>query len=241
MTTSPAASPLTFRGRRFPVWICFGIAAFLFLLTIVMVFAAWSGSLGLALLFVLILGAPGGFVFKLGNDLRRSRIVVTRDGVDLRVSRFSIWGIRRLGSARLAWRDLHGVQRYEIPNSFAPAGVQVDYVLHTTQGVFAVSSIQFVDAERIAMLIAERIGRPVGDLAPGVAPVGASNPAGRRGVRLMRTLGWIAQVTGLVFPALLFAAWLQGSPLEPGTIGGVAATSGVLLMLGRALRGFSLK
>jgi hypothetical protein len=242
MTTSPF--PLTFHARRFPVWLCFGLAGFLFLITIVMVFAALGTArdgVGLAVLFVVILGFPAAFVFKLGNDVRRSRVVLTADGVDLRVSRFSIWALRRLGSARLGWPDIHGVQRYEIPNFAASGGVQADYVLHTTRGAFAVSAVQFADAERIATLVAERIGRAIDDLPAGIAPVGANNPTGRRGVRLMRSLGWIAQGAGLVFAALLFAAWLQGSPLDSGTIGGVAATSGVLLMLGRALRHFSLK
>jgi hypothetical protein len=249
-TMSPTSPSLTFRARRFPVWVCFGVAGFLFLIALIMVFAALPvgtaradrhDSVGLALLIVVILGLPGAFVFKLGNDVRRSRIVLTDDGVDLCVSRFRIWAIRRLGSARLAWRDIHGVQRYEIPNVAASGGVQVDYVVHTTQGVFAVSSVQFTEAERIATLIAERIGRALGDLPAGVAPVGAGDRAGRRGVRLMRALGWVAQATGILFPVLLSVAWLQGSPLDSGTIGGVAATSGVLLMLGRALRNFSLK
>jgi hypothetical protein len=244
MSTPPASPSLTFRARRFPVWLCFSIAAFLLLLTVVMVFAAFGTArdgVGLALLFVVILGLPGAFIFKLGNDVRRSRIVLTADGVDLRVGRFSIWALRRLGSARLAWRDVHGVQRYEIPNFAATGGVQVDYVLHTAQGAFAVSTVQFAEAERVATLIAERIGRAIDDLPPGIAPVTARNAAGRRGVRLMRALGWIAQAAGLACAALLLAAWLSGSPLASGTIGGVAATSGVLLMLGRALRHFSLK
>jgi hypothetical protein len=246
MTTSPASGSLTFRARRLPVWFCFGLSSFLLFMGIISAFAVSpvgtpNGHVGLAFLFLVIVGAPAVFIFKLGNDLRRSRIVLTDDGVDIRVNRFRIWAIRRLGSARLSWRDIYGVQMYEIPNFVAPTGGQVDYVLHTAQGLFAVSSIQFANAERIATLIAGHIGRKVDELPAGIAPVGASDPAGRRGIRLMRALGWIAQVAGILFPALMFGAWLQGSPLEPGTIGGVAATSGVLLMIGRSRRRFSLK
>ena len=48
-------------------------------------------------------------------------------------------------------------------------------------------------------------------------------------------------MSGILFPALLFMIWFQGSPVEIGTIGGVAVRSGVLLMVGRSLRRFSLK
>src|SRR2546430_8780199 len=37
----------------------------------------------------------------------------------------------RSGRPRLTWGDIHGVQRYEIPNFAAAGGLQVDYVLHT--------------------------------------------------------------------------------------------------------------
>src|SRR6185503_17740005 len=155
---------LTFRPRRFPMWMCFSIAAFLALVGLVTVFgivaapghASRGDAVGVTLLFAVILAIPAAFIFTLGNHVRRTRIVLTDDGLDLRVSRFRIWAIRRLGAARLAWRDVHGVQRYDIPNFAAPGGVQTDYVLHTTHGVAAVSSIQFADAERIAALIAER-------------------------------------------------------------------------------------
>jgi hypothetical protein len=229
------------------MWFCFGIAAFLALVgmvTIVGIAVAPSSrgdAVGFALLFGVIVGLPAAFIFKLANDLRRTRIVLTDRGVDLRVSRFRIWAFRRLGVARLAWPDIRGVQRYDIPNFAAPTGVQTDYVLHTTEGVFAVSSIQFAEAERIGTLIAERIGRAVDDLPAGVTPVSAADPAGRRGVRAMRALGWIAQAMGVVFPVLMLLAWLGGSSLEAGTIGGVAVTGGVLLMIGRALRRFALK
>jgi hypothetical protein len=101
--------------------------------------------------------------------------------------------------------------------------------------------VQFADAERVGTLIAERIGRRIDDLPASVTPVSADNPAGRRGVRAMRVLGWIAQAMGVLFPVLMLLAWLGGSSLEGGAIGGVAAVSGVLLMLGRALRRFALK
>ena len=100
--------------------------------------------------------------------------MVTNDGVDVRVSRFRIWAIRPLGSARLSWREIYGVQIYEIPNFATRTGVQVDYVLHIARGTFAVSSIQFAQAERIAALIAGHVGREVGELPAGIAPVGAS-------------------------------------------------------------------
>lgn len=246
MTTSP---PLTFRARRFPVWVCLGIAAFLVSMGLVAAFAAWpigtaragAGSPALALLLLAILGVPAVVIFKLGNDLRRSRIVVTDDALDLRVSRFRIWAFRPLGAARLSWRDVHGVQVYEIPNFTTPTGTQVDYVLHTTAGTFAVSSIQFPDTERIAALVAGRIGRAVGDLPADVVPVSASDASGRRGVRLMRALGWTAETAGVVFPILMSMAWLGGATLDSSTIGGIAMTSGVLLMLGRSLRRFSVK
>jgi hypothetical protein len=242
MTTSPASGPFTFRARRFPIWLCFGIGGFLLLIVaVVSLAAAPGGDVGLAVVLMLIVGAPALFVLKMANDLRRSRIVVTDDGLELRVSRFRIWAIRSPGHARLSWRDVHGVQRYEIPNFAAAGGRQIDYVLHTARGAFAISSVQFAEAERIADLVAARIGRKVGELPAAITPVSVNTPAGRRGVRLMRALGWCAQVAGILFPLLMSLAWLRGDALEPSTIGGVAATSGVLLMLGRSLRRFELK
>lgn len=246
MSTFPTPGPLTFRARRSPVWLCFGLSLFLLLVGALGAFATRSigtpdaarhASAGPGLVLLVIVGVPALFIFWLGNNLRRSKVVISDDGVDVRVNRFRIWAIRPLGSARLSWRDIHGIQAYEIPNFTSRTGVQVDYVLHTAQGAFAVSSIQFTEAERIAALIAKRIGREVGDLPSGITPVGAD----RRGIRLMRALGWVSLVSGFVFPGLLFMIWLRGSPIEAGTIGGVAMTSGALLMLGRWLRRFSLK
>lgn len=246
MAPPPTSAPLVFRARRSPMWLTFGLAALLGLVALSGLGAAWpfgapdSPGIGVALAVLVLAGVPALFIFKLGNDVRRMRVVVDAGGVELRVSRFRLWGLRPLHSARLAWREIHGVQVYEIPNFAARAGRQVDYVIHTARGTFAVSCVQFADAERIAALVAEGVGRMVGDLPPGVAPVGAHTPADRRRIRLMRGLGWLALVTGLVCPVLLSLAWLQGSPLEPATVGGVAATSGVLIMLGRSLRRFSL-
>lgn len=240
MTLQAASSTLTFRARRFPVWLCFGLSALLLLLWSV-VAVAMREHLGLVLLFLVIVGLPGLLIFKMGNDVRRSRVVISDAGLDVRVARFRIWAFRPLASARLAWRDVHGVQPYEIPNFATPGGVQVDYVVHSTQGEFAVSSVQFADAQGIATLIAQRIGRAVGDLPAEVRPVGANTPSGRLGVRLMRALGWVAQAAGVVFLMVMIGAWLAGSPLPPSASGGLATASGVLLMVGRSLRRFSLK
>lgn len=249
MTTSPASGSLTFRARRFPVWICFGLGVFLLLIVAVVSMAAAPSAgqspggavFGLAFVLMLFVGAPALWMLKMGNDLRRTRVRIDDSGLEMRVTRFSVWAFRRLGYARLAWTDVHGVQRYEIPNFAAAGGVQVDYVLHTSQGAFAVSSIQFTEAERIAGLIAARIGRAIDDLPPGTTAVTADTPSGRRGMRFMRALGWCSQGAGVLFLALMSLAWLQGEALEAGTIGGVASISGVLLMLGHSLRRFSLK
>jgi hypothetical protein len=242
MTTARASGALVFHPRRFPMWLCFGIGVFLLGIVAIASLAAAPGQqIGLTFVVLLLVGAPALFVLKCANDLRRTRIVIGDQGVELCLSRFRIWSIRSLGRARLTWGDIHGVQRYEIPNFAAAGGLQVDYVLHTTQGVFAISSIQFAEAERIAGLIAARIGRTVGELSPGISPVSAETPAGRRGVRLMRALGWCVQAAGILFLVLMSFAWIRGDALDPGTVGGVATATGVLLMLGRSLRRFALK
>jgi hypothetical protein len=242
MTTAPASGSLVFRPRRFPMWICFGVGVFLLLIVgIVSVAAAPGGQIGLAFVVLLLVGGPTLLVLKIGNDLRRTRIVISDQGLEISLSRFRIWSFRSLGHARLTWGDIHGIQRYEIPNFAAPGGIQVDYVLHTTQGTFAISSVQFTDAERITGLIADRIGRPVGELADGVAPVTADTPSGRRDVRLMRALGWTAQVAAIVFLVLMSMAWLQGDSRDYRMIGGVTIAAGALLRVGRSLRRFTLK
>lgn len=241
------SSPLVFRARRAPVWLTSGMAALLGLIALSGLAAGWpfgdpgSPGVGAALALLVLAGAPALFLLKLGNDVRRARVVLGAGGVELRVSRFRLWGLRPLGSARLAWREIHGVQPYEIPNFAARSGTQVDYVIHTVQGAFAVSSMQFADAARIAALVAEGVGRAVGELPPGVVPVGARGPVDRRRIRLMRGLGWVALGAGVACPVLLSLAWLRGSPLPPATVGGVAVASGVLITLGRSLRRFSLK
>lgn len=242
MTTPPARGALVFRPRRFPMWVCFGVGVFLLLIVgIVSLAAAPGGQIGLAFVVLLLVGGPTLLVLKMGNDLRRTRIVISDQGLEISLSRFRIWSFRSLGHARLTWGDIHGIQRYEIPNFAAAGGIQVDYVLHTTQGTFAISSVQFTDAERIAGLIAARIGRPVGELADGVAPVTADTPAGRRDVRLMRALGWAAQVVGIVFLLLMSLVWMRGDGRDYRTIGGVTVTAGVLLRLGQSLKRFTLK
>jgi len=224
------------------MWVCFGIGVFLLgIVAIVSTAAAPGERIGLAFAILLLVGGPALLVLKIGNDLRRTRIVIAAQGLELSLSRFRIWSLRSLGRARLTWADIVGVQRYEIPNFSAPGGVQVDYVLHTTRGTFAVSSVQFKEAERIAGLIAERIGRAVGDLPEGVAPVSADTPSGRRNVRLMRGLGWAAQVVGIVFLLLMSLVWMQGDGRDYRTIGGVTIAAGVLLRLGHSLKRFTLK
>ena len=134
-----------------------------------------------------------------------------------------------------------GVQTYEIPNFAAPNGTQVDYVLHTTQGLFVVPAIQFKDANEIAATIAVRIGRAVGDLPPTVTPVTAATPSGRRGVRIMRGLGWFSSALGIGLPLLMLFGWWSGERVEANAIGGITAASLTLLLAGRALRRFALK
>jgi hypothetical protein len=242
MTTASAPGPLVFRPRRFPMWICFGVGVFLLSMVAIVSLAAAPGRwFGLAFVVFLLVGGPALLVLKIANDLRRTRIVIGEQGLDLCLSRFRIWSFRSLGRARLTWGDVHGVQRYEIPNFAAPGGAQVDYVLHTSQGTFAVSSVQFNDAERIAELVADRIGRPVGALPEGVTPVTADTPSGRRDVRLMRGLGWVAQVAGIVFLALMAMAWMHGDSVDARTMAGVSITAGVLVRLGQSLKRFTLK
>lgn len=241
------SAPLVFRARRAPMWFAFGLAALLGLVAMTGFIAAWpprapgSPGIGAALAILVLAGAPALFIFKLGNDVRRSRVVVAAGGVELRVSRFRLWGLRPLGTATLAWREIKGVQVYEVPNFAARTGAQTDYVIHTARGPFAISSMQFAEAARIASLVAAGAGRTVGDLPAGVTPVGIRTPADRLRIRLMRALGWVALGAGVACPLLLGVAWWRGSPLEPATIGGVAVASGVLLTLGRSLRRFSLK
>jgi len=189
--------------------------------------------------FILLL--PAALILKIGVDLARTRIVLGNAGLDLTVNRFRIWGLRPLASAELRWSDVQGVQEYDIPNPMAPGGTQIDYVVHTSRGAFAVSSVQFRDAAEIARAIAAGAGRNIGELAPSVVPVGATRRADHLGQRLMRLLGWIALALGGVLPLLVGAMWASGKPLPPNTIGGLAAASATLLVVGRTLRRFELK
>jgi hypothetical protein len=245
----PAGPPEVYRARRGPVWACWLTGGFLLLLAGVMA-AALPGALagdaagsGLAavLIAVVVLAVPGAFIVRMGINLARIRIAVSDQGLELTANRFRIWTFRRIGSARLAWTDVRGIQAYDTPNFAAPGGTQVDYVLHTTRGLFTVPNVQFPDAARIAARLAARIGRPVGDLPPDVTPVGAARREDRRGIRLMRALGWTAQVSGALVMALFAVAWFGGGSLEASEVGGIFAAGFVLLIAGGSLRRFSLK
>jgi fumarate reductase subunit D len=239
-----------YRPRAFPAWLCIGMGGFLLALVAFLIFAAVAAppapegedasarvALAITALFVVV---PAVFILRLGLNVRRMKVAIEADRVDVTVNQFKVWGFRRLASAQLAWAEIQGVQRYEIPNYAAPGGKQVDYILHTTKGQFAVPNIQFDRADEIAGAIASRIGRSVDDLPAGVTPVSATAPSDRRKVKAMRALGWISTVIGAV-AIVIFGALAVTGNLSGSSLGALPAVCLGLLISGRSLRKFTLK
>ena len=189
------------------------------------------GALGIAV--------PALFLLKVGIDVRRTRIVVGSEALDVCLSVFRIWSLRKVRCAQCRGRTVFGVQRFEIVNPMAPSGVQVDYILHTRSGLLAMSSMQFDDVDEIAGEIAARTGRAVGELAEGTAPF-ATRTGDRRGVSAMRALGWVATTVGLLL-WLLVPFGLFASEFDTQTTVSIAGTGALLMWLGRFARGFNLR
>lgn len=236
---------MTYRARAFPFWLCAGIGVPLLLLATTIAVSNLTASprrnpfliVGVAL----TLGVPAALALKLGIDIRRMTIVIEDDGVELALNEFRIWSLRPFRRARLAWADVWGVTPYEVPNPIRRGGLQVDFVLHTRVGRFAISTAQFHDAEAIATALASRSGRRLGELDQRATPVRAASRADRIGVHAMRALGWVSLLVGAGVFVLAVLSLVVGRRADPYFAATLVGLGAILLWLGRFARRFTLR
>jgi len=242
LSTEPVA--FTYRPRRYGIWFLIGTATFLLglptLLAMVAIATGDSAAGATAVITALIMGLPGLWMAWLAYGIARCRITISPAALDLRAHQFAIWGIRRIRQAHLPWDQVYGVQTFRIPNFAAPDGIQIDYIIHTSAGKFAVANVAWTEAAEIAERICQRIERPLEDLAPTATQVRADRPSDRLGIRLMRALGWCSMAIGALFLALVPLMWLGNKDIEPKALVAVAMMGSILLSVGASIRRFKL-
>ncbi len=240
---------MTFRANRVRAW--FAAICGLFVLAMAVLLAwVFSGAdkepftlarLIAGTIFVVInpMAWLGFWIFSVAVGIWRAKVEISDDGIELRAHQFRVWGLRRMKHARLKWNEITAVETFTTTNMMAPNGVQRDYVLHTTQGRFALPNILWPGAEEIATQVAARIEKSIGDVAQAETPAGQRRPIDRVGIAIMRGLGWTSLVLGILFTGLMMLAYAQkDSHIE--NIGPAIAVGSILIAIGASLRKFRL-
>jgi hypothetical protein len=235
---------LTYRPRRYGIWFLTVIATFLLavpaLFITVAIATGDTAAGGAGFITGVIMGLPGLWMAWLAYRTASCRITLSPASLDLRTHRFSVWGLRPIRQAHLPWDQVYGVQTFRIPNFAAPDGVQIDYIIHTSAGKFAVANVAWNEAAEIAQRVCDQIQRPLDDLAPAATEVRTDAPSDRIGIRLMRALGWCSMAIGWLFLALVPLMWLGNRAIEPKALVSVGMMGSFLIMIGRSVRNFKL-
>lgn len=227
MASVNSKATTVFYPSRIRGWFVLGLALFLLLLWLAVVVGVamqpppkdppeQPANAGPGAVLALILWPPMFLVGSIGLGILRSRVVIADDVLDLTAQRFSIWFLRPVRHARLAWSNVLGVETFEQTNPLAPDGVQIDYVIHTPQGRFAISNILWPQAAEIAAAVAARTGHEVGDTGDVPATIEravANRAVDRVGLKLMHGCGLVAMVLCGGICILLPLALFGGLPL----------------------------
>lgn len=224
MADDKAAMTEVYFPQRMRGWIVLGMALFLSILWLTVTLGvamqpppkdpnAQPVGAGPGIILALILWPAIALFLWIGLGIIRMRLRITEDALDMTAHRFAIWSLRSTRHARLAWSEVHGVQLFEQSNPYAPDGVQKDYVIHTTQGRFALSNILWTHAAEIAAKVEARIGREIGQLPASVERIDTATPGNRLGLKVMHGCGMVAMVLCGVMFLLLGLALIGGMPL----------------------------
>ncbi|HEV3415976.1 MAG TPA: hypothetical protein VG056_04165 [Pirellulales bacterium] len=194
----------------------------------------------------LFLGLLASWLFLLAARCRRMQMELSSDGLHLTTSLYewflwNPWGIRE---ARLRWDEIKGIRLWRIPNNLAPGGVQENYILYTAQGDFVLSSVVWPHPEQMAAAIAQRIGGTIAssldELPAELAAAAQPSRKERIGARLLRGLGWVSTVLGVLLLGISALFAVTGQEWSGGLSSTVLATV-VFLTGGYALRRFRLE
>jgi hypothetical protein len=192
----------------------------------------------IALVFIDPLGPFGLWLMALGIGIWRAHVIVADDGLEIYAHRLSIWSVRKMRRAKLAWSEVSGVQPFALTNMLAPDGVQREYILYTSAGKFNFPEMIWPDARQIAEQISAHIGKPLGDLSAVTEPVVGKRASDRRGARIMHGIGWFAQVMGWLFAVLALFSLFGGASLKDMSY--VCMMSMMLVLSGYSLRRFRM-
>lgn len=235
----------TFRIKRFPSLFLYLMGGFIGLIGAIMLVAVFdprakSETRGVAIGISLVTGLVAWAFFAWGRRLARAFVTISPEGLALRALDFKIWGFRRLKQANLRWDQVRAVQLVEIPNPYAPDGMQRDYVIHTTEGNFAIPNVLWPEAKRAAAAIAERVGLPIDDLPPDVAPIPTDEKSNRVGIITMRAFGWLSTVCGVLFALAAVLVAFGKKPDSFSTAAKVGFMASIMVSGGHYMRHFKL-
>lgn len=224
MTDDRSSTPAVYYPQRWRGWFVLGLALSMLILSLaVTIGVAMSPPpkdpnaqpivAGPGVVLALILWPPMFLCGWIGLGIMRSRVRITDDMLDMTTRLFAIWSLRPVRHVRVPWSEVLGVEHFEQTNPYAPDGVQIDYVIHTPQGRFAVSNILWPHAAEIAAKVTERIGRDIGQLPAGVERIDTAAPGNRLGLKVMHGCGLVAMVLCGGMFLLLGLAIFGGLPL----------------------------
>ncbi|OAI49009.1 hypothetical protein AYO44_00990 [Planctomycetaceae bacterium SCGC AG-212-F19] len=188
----------------------------------------------------------GTWLFLLAIKCRGMYMEAGTEGLHLTASLYewflwNPWGVRKTW---LRWDEIKGLRLWPIPNKLAPGGVQKNYVLYTTQGTFVLSNAVWPHPERMVAVIAEHTGLPtarsVTELPAELAPAAQPSRKERRGVLLLRGMGWAAIILGWLVLAMVLLVVVTGQEWK-GSLGVAVLASLALVIGGYRLRRFRLE
>jgi hypothetical protein len=216
----------------FLAWMPFGVAPELpdwRMLVMMAALCAFIASLGMWMLL-------------LANRLRQAIMEADEHGLHLFVNGYEwwLWNPWNIREARLRWDEIQAVQYRVLPGVGEPLP---QYIIHTAQGRFLLSSFVWPDIEAMASLICQRTGlEPVSSMAELSSEVAQRAKSGRGeklAVWAVRLFGWFCLIFGILIALAFGLIILTGQEFKGSLVGALVATV-ALISLGYSLRNFSV-
>ncbi len=210
---APPAESVEFGPRRGPIWVAriFGALACMGAIAVLVIAVTVGRQTPGVIPFLAIFGpvwvAFGAWMLFAASRMSRFRAVVTPSALRLVAGKGqSVWFQGAVAEAAVAWTDVQGFTRVDIPDPNPLGGVYANYVLYTKGGVFSLNSAQWENLEGLMQEVARRTGHTAGDVGPEHSAEQARQRASAQSMSTVRrVLAWMALTSSaiLLLPLVL--------------------------------------